>query len=164
VLRFLFFAEELIRWVGILSAILAGLNARPFPPEHDTDPANPALAGRRKPYRWGAYLAMLLLASALVMCVDFWIYVLESKALWAFASFAGATLSLAGSIDLFRRSWRGVFLFTAWCLFLFIYSTLTIRAQAGASPWLLSGILTGVMIWVSLVYFYRRKPLMQRAD
>jgi hypothetical protein len=164
VLRGLFFAEQLIRSVGILAAILAGLYARPLRPEYETDPANPALAGRRKPYRWGAYLATLLFTSALVMCVDVWIYVLESKALWAVASFAGATLSLAGSIDLFRRSWRGVFLFTAWCLFLFVYSTLTIRAQAGAAPWLLSGVLTGVMIWASLVYFYRRKPLMQRAD
>lgn len=163
-LQGLFLAEEWIRWIGILSAILAGLLARPFAPEHQADPTNPALPARQKPYRWGAYLAALLLASALVMCVDFWIYVLESKTLWAFASFAGATLSLAGSIDLFRRSWRGVFLFTAWCLFLFVYSTLTIRAQAGASPWLLSGILTGVTIWISLVYFRRRKALMQRAD
>jgi hypothetical protein len=162
VLRGLFFAEQLIRGVGILSAILAGLFARPFPPEHETDPANPALAGRQKPYRWGAYLAVLLLASALVMCVDVWIYVLESKPVWALASFAGATLSLAGSIDLFRRSWRGVFLFTAWCLFLFVYSTLTIRAEAGSAPWLLSGFLTAATIWISLVYFGRRKALMQR--
>lgn len=98
------------------------------------------------------------------MCVDFWIYVLESKTIWAFASFAGAALSLAGSVDLFRRNWRGVLLFTAWCLFLFVYSTLTIRAQAGSAPWLLSGILTGLMIWISQVYFRRRKALMQRAD
>ena len=160
-LRGLFFAEEWIRWIGILSAILAGVLARPFPSEGEP---NSALPGRQKPYRWGAYLAILLLASALVMCVDVWIYVLESRALWALASFAGATLSLAGSIDLFRRNWRGVFLFTAWCLFLFVYSTLTIRAQAGAAPWLLSSVLTGVTIWASLVYFHRRKPLMQRAD
>jgi len=164
VLRGLFFVEEWVRWIGILSAILAGLLARPFPPEQQADPANPDRAGRQKPYRWGGYLAALLLASALVMCVDVWIYVLESKALWAFASFAGATLSLAGSIDLFRRSWRGVFLFTTWCLFLFVYSTLTIRAQAGSAPWLLCGILTGGTIWISQVYFRRRKALMQRAD
>jgi hypothetical protein len=164
VLQGLFFAEQLIRWIGILSAILAGLFARPFPPENRADPANPALAGQQKPYRWGTYLATLLLASALVMCVDVWIYILESKALWAVISFGGAALSLAGSIDLFRRSWRGVFLFTAWCVFLFVYSTLTIRAQAGATPWLLSGGLTGVTVWFSLIYFRRRKTLMQRAD
>lgn len=163
-LQGLFFAEQVVRYVGIVSAVLAGLFARPFPPEQETDPANPELAGERKPYRWGTYLATLLLASALVMCVDVWIYVVETKPLWAVASFAGATLSLAGSIDLFRRSWRGVFLFTAWCLFLFIYSTLTIRAQAGAAPWLLSGLLTGVTIWISLIYFRRRKALMQRSD
>lgn len=163
-LRGLFFVEQLVRYIGIVSAIVAGLFARPFPPEHETDPANPALAGGRKPYRWGTYLATLLLASALVMCVDVWIYVLEMNPLWAVASFAGATLSLAGSIDLFRRSWRGVFLFTAWCLFLFVYSTLTIRAQAGRAPWLVTGLLTGVVIWISLVYFQRRKALMQRSD
>ena len=157
-------AEQSIRWVGILSAILVGLFARPFPPEQDTDRANPALAGERKPYRWGAYLAALLLASALVMCVDVWIYVLESKLIWALASFGGAVLSLAGSIDLFRRTWRGVFLFTAWCVFLFIFGTVTTRAQMGSSPWLVSGTLTGITIWASLVYFRRRKALMQRAD
>jgi len=157
----LFVAQKLIRELGILLAIVAGLLARPFPPEHETDPANPALAGRKKPYRWGAYLAMLLLASSLVMCVDVWIYLLESKALWALASFAGATLSLAGSIDLFRRSWRGVFLFTAWCVFLFVYSMLTIRAQLGGAPWLLTGFSTAAIIWISAVYFRRRKTLMR---
>lgn len=128
------------------------------------DPANPALAGQQKPYRWGTYLATLLLTSALVMCVDVLIYILESKALWAVIIFGGAVLSLAGSIELFRRNWRGVFLFTAWCVFLFVYSTLTIRAQAGATPWLLSGILTGATVWISLIYFWRRKALMQRVD
>jgi hypothetical protein len=157
-------AEQLIRWVGILSAILAGLFARPFPLEHDTDPANPALTGRRKPYRWGTYLAALLLASALVMCVDVWINVLESKPLWALASFGGAALSLAGSIDLFRRNWRGAFLFTAWCVFIFVYGAVTIQAQMGRAPWIISGTLTGITIWASLVYFRRRKSLMQRAN
>jgi len=122
---------------------VAVLFARPFPPEQETDPANPALAGQQKPYRWGTYLGTLLFTSALVMCIDVLIYILESKALWAVISFAGAVLSLAGSIDLFRRNWRGVFLFTAW---------------------LVSGILTGATLWFSLIYFQRRKPLMQRAD
>ena len=124
----------------------------------------PAAAGQRRPYRWGTYLATLLLVSAVVMCVDVLIYVLESKALWAIGSFAGAVVSLAGSIDLFCRNWRGVFLFTAWCAFLFVYSTLAVRAQAGAAPWLLSGILTGVTMWISLIYFRQRKALMQRPD
>lgn len=163
-LRGLFIAEQLIRWVGTLSAILAGLLARPFPPLHETDPANPALAGERKPYRWGTYLATLLLASALVMSVDVWIYVLQSKALWAVASFAGAALSLAGSIDLFHRNWRGVFLFTSWCVFLFVYGAVTTQAQMGAGPWLMGSIATGATIWFSLIYFRRRKLLMQRRD
>jgi hypothetical protein len=164
VLHGLFIAQRLIRQLGILLALVAGLLARPFPPEQETDPANPALAGQQKPYRWGAYLAMLLLASAVVLCVDVWIYLLESKPLWAVASFAGATVSLAGSIDLFRRSWRAVFLFTAWCAFQFVYSALTLQAQLGYAPWLISGVLTGVVIWSSLVYFRRRKALMQRVD
>ena len=163
-IRGLFFAEQLIRWLGIVSAIVAGLFARPFPPEQETDPANPALAGQQKPYRWGTYLGTLLFTSALVMCIDVLIYILESKALWAVISFAGAVLSLAGSIDLFRRNWRSVFLLTASCVFLFVYSTLTIRAQAGAAPWLISGGLIAATLWFSLIYFQRRKPLMQRAD
>ena len=92
---------------------MAVLFARPFPPEQETDPANPALAGQQKPYRWGTYLGTLLFTSALVMCIDVLIYILESKALWAVISFAGAVLSLAGSMDLFRRNWRSVFLFNA---------------------------------------------------
>lgn len=157
-------AEQLIRTAGLIAAIAAGLFSRPFPPEHETDPANPALAGRGKPYRWGTYLAALMLTAAIVQSLSVWIYVVRAKPVWAIASLAGAVLSLAGSIELFRRSWRGVFLFFAWCVFLWLYAMLSVRREGGSARWLFSGVLNGLTIGLSAVYFGRRKSLMRRSD
>jgi hypothetical protein len=47
-LRDLPYAEQWIQIIGLIAAIVAGLLSRPFPLEHEADPANPALAARGK--------------------------------------------------------------------------------------------------------------------